>query len=84
VQVLALDFPPISHLLEWPDIWLKGNKYFAVTRSKADVDRQDRCLGFYLAAARKASSPRACRTRPRRPRLHPRGVILQTMGPGAA
>ncbi len=24
MNVLALDFPPVSHLFEWPDIWLNG------------------------------------------------------------
>jgi F-type H+-transporting ATPase subunit a len=56
VQLLALEFPPISHLIEWPDFWLKGNKYFAVNKvvllmwvSVALV------AAFYLAAARKRS-----------------------------
>jgi F-type H+-transporting ATPase subunit a len=52
--VLALEFPPISHLIEWPDFWLKGNKYFGVNKvvlfmwvSVALV------AAFYLTAARK-------------------------------
>ena len=25
MNVLALDFPPVSHLFEWPDIWFAGS-----------------------------------------------------------
>ena len=53
-MVLALEFPPISHLIEWPDFLLKGSKYFAVNKvvllmwlSVAIV------AAFYLTAARK-------------------------------
>ena len=28
----ALEFPPISHLVEWPDMFLKGNAYFAFNK----------------------------------------------------
>ena len=27
VSILALEFPPISHLVEWPDIWLKDSPF---------------------------------------------------------
>jgi len=30
--LLALEFPPVSHLLEWPDFALKGNEYFAFNK----------------------------------------------------
>lgn len=30
--LLALEFPPISHLLEWPDFALEGNKYLAFNK----------------------------------------------------
>ena len=30
--MLAIDFPPISHLIEWPDIWFKGSEYFAINK----------------------------------------------------
>jgi len=30
--VFALEFPPISHLVEWPDFLLKGNAYFAFNK----------------------------------------------------
>ena len=32
MNVLAIEFPPISHVIEWPDIFLKGNEYFAVNK----------------------------------------------------
>lgn len=54
MTLLALDFPPISHLIEWPDFLLKGNKYFGVNKvvllmwiSALLV------IAFYMAAARK-------------------------------
>jgi F-type H+-transporting ATPase subunit a len=28
----ALEFPPISHLIEWPDLFLKGSEYFAINK----------------------------------------------------
>ena len=31
-MVLALEFPPISHLVEWPDFFLKGNDLFAINK----------------------------------------------------
>jgi F-type H+-transporting ATPase subunit a len=27
MNVLAIDFPPISHVIEWPDIWLKDTPF---------------------------------------------------------
>jgi F-type H+-transporting ATPase subunit a len=30
--LLAIEFPPISHLLNWPDFWFKGNEWFAVNK----------------------------------------------------
>jgi len=32
MNVLALDFPPVSHLFEWPDIWFNGTA-FAVNKT---------------------------------------------------
>jgi F-type H+-transporting ATPase subunit a len=31
-MTLALEFPPISHLVRWPGIWLQGNKYFEINK----------------------------------------------------
>ena len=27
MNVLALDFPPVSHLFQWPNIWFDGTPY---------------------------------------------------------
>jgi F-type H+-transporting ATPase subunit a len=40
VQLAALEFPPISHILEWPDILFKGNEYLAINKV---------VLGFFIA-----------------------------------
>ena len=54
--MLALEFPPISHLIEWPDFWLKGNEYFAVNKVVALMWISVALVAaFYLAAARKRS-----------------------------
>jgi F-type H+-transporting ATPase subunit a len=44
--VLALEFPPISHLVEWPDIFLKGNSLFAINKV---------VLGFFFATIASAA-----------------------------
>ena len=81
--MLALEFPPISHLIEWPDFWLKGNKYFAVNKvvllmwiSAALV------IAFYFAAARKrALVPTGVQNVAESAVDFVReGIILQTMG----
>jgi F-type H+-transporting ATPase subunit a len=54
--VLALDFPPISHLIEWPDIFLKGNEWFAINKVVLLMFAAVAVVfGFYMTAARKAS-----------------------------
>jgi F-type H+-transporting ATPase subunit a len=30
--LLAIEFPPISHLLNWPAFWMKDNEFFAVNK----------------------------------------------------
>jgi F-type H+-transporting ATPase subunit a len=44
--VLALEFPPISHLVEWPDIFFKGNELFAINKV---------VLGFFFATIASAA-----------------------------
>ena len=39
-MVLALEFPPISHLVNWPDIFFKGNDLLAINKV---------VLGFFIA-----------------------------------
>jgi F-type H+-transporting ATPase subunit a len=52
--VLALEFPPISHLIEWPDFWLKGNSLFGINKVVALMWISVALVSaFYLTAARK-------------------------------
>jgi F-type H+-transporting ATPase subunit a len=82
--VLALEFPPISHLVEWPDIFLKGNDLFAINKV---------VLGFFIATIASAA---IMLLGGRKQALVPSGiqniaessvdfirsqVVLQTMGP---
>jgi F-type H+-transporting ATPase subunit a len=82
--VLALEFPPISHLVEWPDIFLKGNDLFAINKV---------VLGFFIATILSAA---IMLLGGRKQALVPSGiqnvaessvdfirsqVVLQTMGP---
>jgi F-type H+-transporting ATPase subunit a len=82
--VLALEFPPISHLVEWPDIVLKGNSLFAINKV---------VLGFFIATI---ASALVMLLGGRKQALVPAGiqniaessvdfirtqVVLQTMGP---
>ncbi len=82
-MVLAIEFPPISHLIEWPDFLLKGSKYFAVNKvvllmwlSVAIV------AAFYLAAARKRQLvPTGVQNMAESAVEFVReGIIMQTMG----
>ncbi|MCU1373652.1 MAG: synthase subunit [Actinomycetia bacterium] len=83
-MVLALEFPPISHLVEWPDIFLKGNDLFAINKV---------VLGFFIATIASAA---IMLLGGRKQALVPSGiqniaessvdfirsqVVLQTMGP---
>ena len=83
-MVLALEFPPISHLVEWPDIFLKGNDLFAINKV---------VLGFFIATL---CSALVMLVGGRKQALVPSGmqniaesavdfirtqVVLQTMGP---
>jgi F-type H+-transporting ATPase subunit a len=81
--VLALEFPPISHLIEWPDFWLKGNKYFAVNKVVLLMWVAVAAVSiFYLAAARKRSLvPTGVQNLAETAVDFIReGIILQTMG----
>jgi F-type H+-transporting ATPase subunit a len=82
--VLALDFPPISHLIEWPDFWLKGNKYFAVNKVVLLMFLAFVLVAaFYFAAARRKSLvPTGVQNAAEAvvDFVH-EGIILQTMGP---
>jgi F-type H+-transporting ATPase subunit a len=54
--VLALEFPPISHLIEWPDIFLKGNEWFAINKVVLLMFATVLIVfGFFMTAGRRAS-----------------------------
>ena len=53
-MVLALEFPPISHLIEWPDFWLKDSNLFGINKVVALMWISVALVSaFYLTAARK-------------------------------
>jgi F-type H+-transporting ATPase subunit a len=80
----ALEFPPISHILEWPDMFLKGNEYFAINKI---------VLGyfiavlltfglFFLAGRQQGLVPSGVRNVAESAVDFIRnGIVLQTMGP---
>ena len=83
-MVLALEFPPISHLVNWPDIFFKGNEYLAINKV---------VLGFFIATI---ASAVVLVVGGRKRALVPagmqnvaeasvdfirNGIVLQTMGP---
>ncbi|MCB0973596.1 MAG: F0F1 ATP synthase subunit A [Actinobacteria bacterium] len=52
--MLALEFPPISHLFEWKDLFFKGNEYFAFNKvALLCVISALLVMAFFLAASRK-------------------------------
>jgi F-type H+-transporting ATPase subunit a len=83
-SLLAIDFPPISHLIRWPAFWLKGSKYFAVNKVVLLMWIAVALVGaFYLAAARKRQLvPTGVQNVAESAIDFVReGIILQTMGP---
>ncbi len=82
-MIFGIDFPPISHVIEWPAIWLKGNSLFEVNKvvllmwaSVALV------FGFFYAASRpRKLVPTGVQNMGESVVQFIReGVILQTMG----
>src|SRR5438105_472265 len=52
--LLALDVPPINHLIRWPAFWFADNKYFAVNKVVLLMwIAVILVLAFYFSAARK-------------------------------
>jgi F-type H+-transporting ATPase subunit a len=85
--VLALDFPPISHLLEWPDIALKGNSLFAINKiTILFVVGAVLTLAFYLVAGtRRQLVPTGIQGIAEASVSFVRdGIINQTIGPDGA
>ncbi|MDQ1374189.1 MAG: F-type H+-transporting ATPase subunit a [Actinomycetota bacterium] len=84
MQVLALDFPPISHLIEWPPLLFKDSKYFAVNKVVILMWISVALVSFfYLTAARKKQLvPTGVQNVAESAVDFIReGIILQTMGP---
>ncbi|MBK5222670.1 MAG: F0F1 ATP synthase subunit A [Acidimicrobiia bacterium] len=52
-MVFSLAFPPISHLLEWPDIWFEGTFYAINKVALINIASVLLILGFLFAAGRK-------------------------------
>jgi F-type H+-transporting ATPase subunit a len=82
LALLALEFPPVSHLIEWPDLF--GSEPFAVNKVVLLMFVAVILVSaFYLAAARKASLvPTGVQNAAESVvEFVQEGVILQTMGP---
>ncbi|MGE0794882.1 MAG: F0F1 ATP synthase subunit A [Acidimicrobiia bacterium] len=84
--MLALEFPPIGHLLEWPDFWFKDTA-FAVNKVTAlFVVGAVLVIGFYLlAGSRKQLVPKGVQGLAEASVTFVReGIIMQTIGPDGA
>jgi F-type H+-transporting ATPase subunit a len=82
--VLALDFPPVSHLIRWPNFWLTHNKYFAVNKVVLEMWLAVILVGlfYFVAARRKSLVPTGVQNVAEMAvDFVQEGIILQTMGP---
>ena len=80
----ALEFPPISHILEWPDILLKGNQYFAINKIVLGYFIAVLLVFglFFLAGRQQSLVPSGVRNVAESAVDFIRnGIVLQTMGP---
>jgi len=85
-HLLALDFPPISHLIDWPSFWLKGNKYFAINKVVLEMWLAVIIVAafFFAAARRKSLVPTGVQNLAEAViDFIQDGIILETMGPDA-
>jgi len=83
-HLLALDFPPVAHLIRWPNFWLKDNKYFAVNKVVLEMWLAVIVVGafYFIAARRKALVPTGVQNIAEMAvDFVQNGIILQTMGP---
>lgn len=84
--MLAIEFPPISHLLNWPNFWLKDNSLFAVNKvALLFVLGAVMVAVFYLvAASKKQMVPAGIQNVAEAAVDFVRnGIILETAGPDA-
>ena len=56
MNVLALDFPPVSHLFEWPDIWLNGPPLAINKTVLIDLGSVLVTMAIFMLAGRKRES----------------------------
>ena len=80
----ALHFPPISHILEWPDMFLKGNEYFAINKIVLGYFFAVLIVFalFFVAGRQQGLVPSGVRNVAESAVDFVRnGIVLQTMGP---
>lgn len=83
-HLLALDFPPVAHLIRWPNFWLKNSKYFAVNKVVLEMWLAVIIVGafYFVAARRRALVPTGVQNIAEMAvDFIQNGIILQTMGP---
>lgn len=78
-----LDFPPISHLTRWPNIWFDGTPFAINKTVLIFIAAVVLTLAFFFAAGRRAQLvPRGVQNMAESSLEFVRdGIILQTMGP---
>jgi F-type H+-transporting ATPase subunit a len=83
VTLLGLDFPPISHLTRWPDIFFSGTPFAINKTVLIYIAAVVITLAFFFAAGRRAQLvPRGVQNVAESSLEFVRdGIILQTMGP---
>jgi F-type H+-transporting ATPase subunit a len=83
VTLLGLDFPPISHLTRWPDIFFSGTPFAINKTVLIYIAAVVLTLAFFFAAGRRAQLvPRGVQNMAESSLEFVRdGIILQTMGP---
>jgi F-type H+-transporting ATPase subunit a len=82
VQLLALEFPPISHLVEWPDFFAKG-EWYALNKVGALclLSMLFTLAIFFVAGSRRALVPTGVQNVAEASVDFVRdGIVLQTMG----
>jgi len=83
-HVLALDFPPVAHLIRWPNFLFKDSKYFAVNKVVLEMWLAVILVGafYFIAARRRALVPTGVQNVAEMAiEFVQNGIILQTMGP---
>jgi F-type H+-transporting ATPase subunit a len=82
--LFALEFPPVSHLIEWPAFALKNNEWFAINKVVALmlISAAIVLTFFFVAASQRKLVPTGVQNMAESVvEFIQEGVILQTMGP---